>query len=815
MVPFPIATEAAIDEQESHAFLPLLEVAATLDIEPTTVRRWFWKGQIVARLRTDGRGYEVDVRTLPPKYQPALLAKLPALESGLRAVVAGEKAERYAVSRETVRERAELRLEAVLSFRKARAQRAPGETFAEVERRWLRNFRRTHPGMKVSVRSVKDWSEAHLDADGIDGLVDGNNGIKQRGARIPAPARQMFKDEYLRAHQPNLRLCYTNVCKVAAEKGWGAMPTYHTFRRYARSLPKLVRKLLREAADQPRTVLPYVRRDPNSIPVYHTIQSDHREIDVPVRCDTGCEVCTGKKPKGHFPIWTAYIDIRSRRILGSDISIDTPNSDFILSVYRRIVDEHGLNQRVYLDNGSNYRKAFGKRLRKQGKSDWNGPSEEQIQARFAPVGVEVVYAIPYNAQAKAIERMFRTFRHRFDEDFEAYRGSLGEKSELARELFKRPSELPTISELAYLLQLAIAEYNSLTPHTGRGMEGRTPDEVFYDEALRIPRRNPDKAFALLFFERVKGGRMVDRNGVSYQNRTYRLASLEKHLEYYGERVDLRINPDDERTAIVLSRTTGEYICEAVVDPHDAGYDTREAITRDLIARVFHDCKELQRMAAAHVAGAKERFAEYRRARIEHVRRLVAEMDAQRQPQVAAAGGAAAVVMIPELSAAARQLELTASAVAAVLDANDAQTAPALCVVSPRRPKRPKTVTGNHRTGDLSYGEIAHRLGMSRKSLLRYRGGKLPWPIGMQDRFEAFERLRASEAPEIELASLLEATPTPPRRERRTGESSYQSMAVQLGVTRQMLVRYRTSKVPWPEGLRERFEALERRLRQTT
>jgi len=367
LVPFPNPANAVSDDLQSDgSFVPLLEVAATLGIEPTTVRRWYWKGEIVAR-RLDGRPYEVDVRTLPPKYRPAFLAKLTEEPNvRLRAAVTDEKAERYGVARETVRERAELRLEAVLSFRKARARRSPGETFAQVEQRWLRNFRRTHEGMKVSIRAVKDWDAAYS-ACGMDALVDGNDGVKQRGARIPALAKQMFRDEYLQSRRPNLRLCYSNVCKVADEKGWGPMPSYYTFRRYAKSIPKLVRKLRREAADNPRSVLPYVVRDPNSIPAYHTIQSDHREIDVPVRCDKGCDVCTGKKAKGHSPIWTAFIDIRSRRILGSDIAIDTPTSDFILALYRRIVDEHGLNERVYLDNGSNYRKAYGKRLRRQGR----------------------------------------------------------------------------------------------------------------------------------------------------------------------------------------------------------------------------------------------------------------------------------------------------------------------------------------------------------------------------------------------------------------------------------------------------------------
>jgi len=425
-----------------------------------------------------------------------------------------------------------------------------------------------------------------------------------------------------------------------------------------------------------------------------------------------------------------------------------------------------------------------------------------MQARFAPVGVEVIYAIPYNAQAKLIERMFRTFRHRFDEDFEAYRGTHGEKSELARELYYQSQRLPTISELAYLLQLAIGEYNSILPHGGRGMDGRTPDQVFYDESIRIPRRNPDKAFALLFFEPVKGGRIVGRNGISHQKRTYRLASLEKHLEYFGERVDLRINPDDERMAIVLSRTTGAYVCDAILEEYDATYSTRDQITRGLIERVFRDGRELQRMAAAHVEGAEERFGEYRRARIAYLKRRLAEVEAQRQQEhlCAASGGDSAVVMIPQLSAAACHIELTASAVAAVLAQDEERESKALCIVSPRRQPKAKARANTRPAGYLTYAEIAARLGITRKRLLRYRSGEAPWPEGMEAAFEALDRRRSgmpAHESEAEIAALGYVACERSRRFR--GDASLAALAAQLGVSRKSLLRYRAGTVPWPEG----------------
>lgn len=796
------------------AFLPLLEVAARLHVHPSTVRRMVWKGTVNARVREDGRSYDLDVSTLPPKYRAVFSAQVAAPGAHLHAVSSDETAPRFNAAPTKVKKRAERRYEAILSLAKARLTRSDDESLGEVERRWLRNFRRTHPDMNVSLRSVKEWAQKLEAAGGrIDALVDGNDGVKQRGTRsIPALAKQMFKDEFYRAHKPNIRLIYENILKVAEVKQWGAMPSYSTFRRYAESLPKLARKLLRDCADRPRSILPYVRRDPTTLLAYHTIQSDHREIDVPVRCDTGCDICTGKKPKGHFPIWTAFIDIRSRRILGSEISIAAPTSELVLGAFRRVCDEYGLPCRVYLDNGSDYRKAFGKRLRQQGMAGWDGPNEEQMRARFAPAGIEVVYALPYNAQAKAIERMFRTFRHRFDEDFEAYRGTLGNKSALAKELYYRPSELPTLSELAYLLQLSVDEYNARS-HSGRGMEGRTPDQVFYDPEIRMPRRKPDAAFAYLFFELLQGGRLVGRNGVEYQKRFYRLGSLRKHLEYFGERVDVRINPDDERVAIIYDRRTGTHICEAsLLD--EATYNTRDQITADLIARVFRDGRDLLRMAKAEVEGARQRLGEYRAAKIHYLEQRAREIAAERQRAAAALEGGASVTVIGSFSAVARErgtaqppTELTPEIVAEILDVDDSRRD-----TSPRVIARQRKAKAQGRSDlALRYADIAARLGISRSTLECYRFGEQPWPAGMKEQFDELERLRL--VADHETAQAIAATPLPPRRTRKLGGLSYAAIARELGKSLRMLTNYRRGVCPWPEGLKERFEELERRRSQ--
>lgn len=789
-----------------ETFVPLLEVAATALVVPTTIRRWIWKKTVVARRIENTRGWEIDVTTLPPKYRHtyAHVRQVQFANGGGTERVA----ERYALSRESVRERAEFRLEAVLSLAMARHNRREGETLGQVEHRWYRNFSRTHPGKKFSLRSVTAWTAAFVEAQGnIDALIDRNDGEKQSGTRIPADLQQAFRDQFLRAHQPNLRLCYENVEALARAKGWGPIPSYDSFRRYkSKGIPKLARALLRESADKPRNVLPYVRRDPTSIGAYHTIQSDCREMDVPVRCDHGCPVCTGKKPHGHFPIWTAYIDIRSRRILGWRLSIELPDAEFILAIYRGIVAENGLNQRLYLDNGSNFVRGFGKVLRRNGRREWDGPTEAQMQGRFAAVGVGVVYAIVDNAQAKPIERMFRTFRHRFDEDFEAYRGMLGRKSEQAKEMYRKPSELPTLSELTHLLTLAITDYNG-RPHSGRGMDGRSPDEVFYDPQIRIPRRDPEKAFDLLFYQPLKkgakSGRVVGRNGVQCGNRIYRLSSSDVQFNYYGQKVDIRINPDNTEQAIVLDLCTGKYLCDAVVDA-EATYDTRDEVTQRLIARTFSEGKQFIKKAKAYVDGSRTRLREHSTAKLAQQTERAAELEDKRQKAIAKLPPPAEppVQLTGGLESALRFDE---SAPVKPRPTGEASAENASLRTRKQKNPHPKMYT---------YAEFARRHGFSVVMLHYYRIKKHPWPEGIEERFEEFLRQRAGGRPTREAAkSLLETATKPKLRqfEMRRGEHSYAQIAKKLGISRNLLSDYHTGRRRWPNPeLKAKAEALLKR-----
>jgi hypothetical protein len=373
-------------------------------------------------------------------------------------------------------------------------------------------------------------------------------------------------------------------------------------------------------------------------------------------------------------VWSVWVDIHSRRVMTSDLSVEPSTYKVVLRGIKRLITEHGLTKRFYVDNGANIRRAIGKQLRRVQRSVEAVPGEPEYHLRFAPLGIEVVYAIAYNAQAKLIERLFRSFRMRFDELYPGFRGKVYKRSELATELYRTPNELPTLSEVAEMLRGEIARYNDEIPHQGRGMNKRTPTEVFNVPGARIPRQDPDpKAFQLVFFEPI-GTRIVGPMGIRYQKQTYRLTSLEKQFYYFASPVEVRIDPEDERVAALFDVETGAYVCDARLDDSPATYWSSDILTQYRIHQMLAESRELKRRAAREVdAGAKQRIAETLRARFEYYLELIAN-----EQSLAGASGSGTTLFVPDLSAVAREREASLASTDRQIPA---PVAPALSLVA--------------------------------------------------------------------------------------------------------------------------------------
>jgi transposase InsO family protein len=192
----------------------------------------------------------------------------------------------------------------------------------------------------------------------------------------------------------------------------------------------------------------------------------------------------------------AFLDDATRVIPHAAFAL-AENTRAFLPVLKLAIEKRGLPQRLYVDNGANYR-------------------SRHLALVCAKLGVALIHARPYRPQGKGkIERWFQSVRG---------------------QLLTRLAAEDTASLQALNRRLAVwieGEYHH-TPH--RGLDGVTPLEQWARtaEAVRFPEPGLDLADLFLFEteRKVQKDRTVSLNGVVY----------EVDAALVGEKVTLRFDP---------------------------------------------------------------------------------------------------------------------------------------------------------------------------------------------------------------------------------------------------------------------------------
>jgi transposase InsO family protein len=321
-------------------------------------------------------------------------------------------------------------------------------------------------------------------------------------------------------------------------------------------LPKPLLILSREGERQfQERCEPYLLTDFESLVPNQIWVSDHGQHDVWVRNDLFSGVSTNAAVR---PWLTAMIDMRSRKIVGTAWSA-TPSSHTISSALRVGIADFGIPQILYVDNGKDYEKV--------GRIDFS-PECSGVLVRL---GIQPQYCLPRHPQSKLIESWFGTVRKRFDCLWPSYCGAgPKDRPEQCTDALKehqaflkgkrKNSPLPLASEFIATARQWIEEYNSQHPHGGRGMRGRTPDEVFNELLLPGQKRlieTPDVLYAL-FWDRQR--RKVSEGGC---------------VQLYGERYE---PADGESLAKLFLEIERDVL--VACDPANLG----EAIALDLDGR---------------------------------------------------------------------------------------------------------------------------------------------------------------------------------------------------------------------------------------
>ena len=637
-------------------WLSTSDVASLTGVSERAIRLRIEQGRYIG-VRRRKNGIQIPFNSLPAEDQKrCFAAKQSAITEAVPPTLSFENAS------ENQRVRAARRQAAVIDFEIHFSTWRPGRARARAKARWVEDYAAAHPEVScLSIDTIEKWVSAYR-AFGIDGLVDRNDGSARRGTSVvPLAARNFFREALRSGDSPTIARALEDTRLWASDAGIDlAGIADDAFYRYAATVPDLERRASGAEQDEP-TWLPSTRRDYTTLPAMRVVQADHHIADVFVRCDA--PECT----KGHRPWLTVFIDARSRMVVAMVASLEYPSSQTILRAFRQLVSDHGLPEVVYIDNGKDFRKAFGKAIRV-----WGAPAlnEGHFNNLLAALGMRAVFATPYRAQSKTIERLFGTFVSRIWRGSQAWVGQLGKRTERVARMFDDPGQLPSFAEFEAGLVDEITLYNTREGHRGHGMNGASPAQVF--ASTRIPRRDPDAAgFALVFWKHYV--RMVRGGAVSIGTDRYRLIA-EAGYDNEGRYVQVLVDPNDVRRALVLSGCEhckpelrreklsgcgcpgkGVLICEAEMwDRSTFSFDDPiTAANQKEVARLEKIFRERARSGDVEAKRAIAAWPERRR-------ELLAVIAAQRRTEsealLASVGGGRTIALLPQ-SKVARDAEV--------------------------------------------------------------------------------------------------------------------------------------------------------------
>ena len=231
------------------------------------------------------------------------------------------------------------------------------------------------------------------------------------------------------------------------------------------------------------------------------------------------------------------IDYRSRLVAGASWAWEG-SSRAIAATMRRAILRHGPPEHLYVDNGKDYKKvakgATPGYLRESPLAPigWWKQELESIAATgfLARLGIAVTHCIPHHPQSKHVERFFRTLHERFDKVWPTYTSgnpftrpdrttvAMMDHRRLVRAGRAAESRHPLASRFIVACLAWMEEYNS-TAHTGEGMDGGTPLQVFNANLNPNQAPSPDPA-ALVLLMAEHETRQVRECAITLRKRRY-------------------------------------------------------------------------------------------------------------------------------------------------------------------------------------------------------------------------------------------------------------------------------------------------------
>lgn len=394
----------------------------------------------------------------------------------------------------------------------------------------------------VAIGTIYRWQKEIKNNNNFENLIPKYDyGEKERSAKLTQNELIVFKSLLLSPNKVNIGKATRLTKYILSKRGLDSPSSVQTFRRFANNyrnkhydewiFAREGQKALRDKVE------PYIKRDISKLEVGDVLVADGHRLAV--QC---INPYTGKPCR---PTLIGYLDWKSTALVGYEIMLEE-NTQAITSALRNSIINLGKIPKIcYQDNGKAFKSRFFK----------GNLQECGIQGLFNKLGIIPVFAQPYNARAKVIERFFRELQDGFERLMPSFVGAniMDKPAYLNRnEGFHKKVHndfIPTIEELSMMLDYYMDYHRSLECPN---VKGKTIGEVF--ESGKGSGINLEKLDDLMMSKETK---TINRNGIRFLNADYYNDCL------YGlkERVQIKYSLLD-LTKIKVYTLNNEFICYA-------------------------------------------------------------------------------------------------------------------------------------------------------------------------------------------------------------------------------------------------------------
>ena len=400
----------------------------------------------------------------------------------------------------------------------------------------------------ISVGTLKRWSIKYEKHESAECLQPNYKYSKQGeyNSILNDEMKQILLTLLLHPSRYNYGKAIKLTKEILKKRGYEHLPCDLSFKRFAENFRKnnyaewvLRREGMKAYHDK---VEPYIERDISKIEVGDVIVVDGHVLNFQV-----INPFTGKPTRATL---VGFLDWKSTALVGYEIMM-TESTQCIASALRNAIINLGLIPKVvYQDNGKAFKSRFFQ------KEDFE---EDLFNGVYANLNIHSVFAKPYNARAKVIERFFREFQEELEKGMPSYIGTsiedkpawLKRGEKLHAEWHKKLTDnhIPTVSEASKYINSWIEFHNNQPCPNDRT---KTIKECLNS----VQKQNIDIQRLDDLMMKTEG-RTINKHGITFLNMHYRSEAILG----IRDKVNIRYSLFDLSKVNVYS-TNGEFLCVA-------------------------------------------------------------------------------------------------------------------------------------------------------------------------------------------------------------------------------------------------------------